>query len=290
MDVSHALTDGTGAHEIARTLLYYYCSDRYRIPHDPAGIRLAGDVISSEEWDDPAPRVTLEPPEDDNGGMQKPVLNIVGMSGLENDTRKTVYSISIDEGEFMHFNIEHDGSPGTIVSLLLSRAIASIHPESQSRIVISLCVNLRNALGCPLAHQSLVSDVCLEYKERMRKYPLTMQAMMYRGMVFLQTQVEKTMTVMGYINRNTREMLSMSTDRARAAAAKKLSEGIKQLRTATVSYVGKGSFADAERYIREYHMLANAVNENILIEISAVNGRFMLVSLLVIGVFTVFSV
>lgn len=29
MDVCHAMTDGTGAYEILRTLLYYYCTERY---------------------------------------------------------------------------------------------------------------------------------------------------------------------------------------------------------------------------------------------------------------------
>ncbi|MBQ9631580.1 MAG: hypothetical protein IJV04_01500 [Lachnospiraceae bacterium] len=29
MDVCHAMTDGTGAYEILRTLMYYYCTERY---------------------------------------------------------------------------------------------------------------------------------------------------------------------------------------------------------------------------------------------------------------------
>lgn len=62
MDVSHALTDATGAIEVVRTLLYYYCSQRYGIALSTGHIRLAGDVIPSEEWEDPAPRFSEEPP------------------------------------------------------------------------------------------------------------------------------------------------------------------------------------------------------------------------------------
>ena len=51
---------------------------------------------------------------------------------------------------------------------------------------------------------------------------------------------------------------------------------LKSALTATVSYVGRGNFGDAERYIRDFHLWANAMNENILIEISAINGRFIL--------------
>ena len=53
LDVFHGLTDGTGAYEVIRTLLYYYCSKRYGVGLNDEGIRLVGDDISLEEWDDP---------------------------------------------------------------------------------------------------------------------------------------------------------------------------------------------------------------------------------------------
>ena len=31
LDIFHGMTDGTGAYEIIKTLLYYYCSERYNI-------------------------------------------------------------------------------------------------------------------------------------------------------------------------------------------------------------------------------------------------------------------
>ena len=53
MDVFHGLTDGTGAYEIIRTLLYYYCSERYNVKLSSDGIRICGDIISDEEYIDP---------------------------------------------------------------------------------------------------------------------------------------------------------------------------------------------------------------------------------------------
>ncbi len=88
----------------------------------------------------------------------------------------------------MKFNLDNDGSPGTMVSLLLSRAIAKLFPEAKDIIRITLCVNQRKALHAPLAHQSLVGGAFLEYKDKMRDWPL--QATAYRGMVFAQTQEE----------------------------------------------------------------------------------------------------
>ena len=44
MDVCHAMTDGTGAYEILRTLLHYYCSEKYGVTLKEDGIRLVGDL------------------------------------------------------------------------------------------------------------------------------------------------------------------------------------------------------------------------------------------------------
>ena len=274
LNVSHALTDGTGAYEVLRTVLYYYCSWRYGAQLSREGIRLAGDAISPEEYEDPAPRVTREPPENADGDSM-PALNPVVASNLGDDTAKTVFSTSLSEAGFMRFNADHDGSPATIVALFLSRAIAALHPDCPNPIRISLCVNQRRALGTPLAHQSLVGGAWLEYVEKMRDYPLDMQATVYRGMVFAQTMDERVLEGMRYINRNTRRLLSLASDEARAVEAKENSDGLKRALTATVSYVGRGRFGDAERYIRDFHLWANAMNENILVEISAINGRFI---------------
>ncbi len=127
-----------------------------------------------------------------------------------------------------------------------------------------------------MAHQSLVGGAWLEFKEKMRNWPLEKQATVYRGMVFLQTMDERVLEGMTYINRNTRRLLSIDSDEARAAEAKKNSDDLKRALTATVSYVGQGNMGDAEQYIRDFHAWANAMNENILIEVSAINGRFIL--------------
>ena len=53
LDIFHGLTDGTGAYELLRTLLYYYCSELYGVELSDEGIRLVGDEICEEEWVDP---------------------------------------------------------------------------------------------------------------------------------------------------------------------------------------------------------------------------------------------
>ena len=273
-DIFHGMTDGTGAYEVIRTLLYYYCSKRYGIKLREEGIRLVGDVITSEEWEDPI-EIATELPTPVRADLPK-ALNVIENAGLQNDTVKTVYSISIKESEFMHFSMDNDGSPGTITALLLSRAVAKLFPDANDPIRIALCVNQRKALQKPKAHQSLVGGAMLEYKEKLRDWPLEKQATAYRGMVFVQTMDERVLAAANGMKMVTQMLLSKETDQERLGIAAYFGKTAEQIMTATVSYVGKANYKEAEKYIRDFRTWTGATGNYPLIEIAAVNGRFTL--------------
>lgn len=274
MDISHAITDGTGAYEVMRTFLYYYCTERYQVTLPEKGIRLAGDEIPEEEWSDPvASAENLPVP---NRTEISKALNLLQDGLIQNDHRNTVYSISIPESEFMRFNIDHDGSPATMVSLFLSRAVAKLFPDSSDTIRITMCVNERNALHAPLAHQSLVGGAMLEYKDRIRSWPVDRQATAYRGMVYAQTTEEAVLSGVASQKGLTQLILSKATDQERMAIAASLGQMAGRILTATVSYVGKAEYKGAEQYIRDFRSWTYSTGSPVLIEIAAVNGKFYL--------------
>ena len=271
LDVFHGMTDGTGAYEVVRTLLYYYCSERYNVKLKEEGIRLVGEEIPEEEWIDPvANRTDLPLPK------QNELLNLIASAGLEEDHCRTAYSIAISESEFMRFNLDNDGSPGTMVSLLLSRAISKLFPEAENVIRIALCLNQRKALHAPLAHQSLVGGVMLEYKDKMRDWPLEMQGTAYRGMVFAQAQEENVLMGAASIKGLNGMILSKESDTERLGIASYINSLASRVVTATVSYVGKADYKEAEQYIRDFRLWTSSSGNGLLVEISAVNGRFTL--------------
>lgn len=275
LDVFHGLTDGTGAYEVVRTLLYYYCSERYNVSLKEDGIRLVGDEISAEEWIDPVvSRTDLPTPKQNE--LMSDALNVITTAGLEEDRRHTVYSVAISEKEFMRFNLDNDGTPGTMVALLLSRAIAKLFPESENAIRIALCVNQRKALNAPLAHQSLIGGVMLEYKDKLRDWSLEMQGTAYRGMVFAQTQEENVLRGIASFKGVNGMLLTKESDQERIGVASYINSLAGKLTTATVSYVGKADYKEAEQYIRDFRLWTSPLGNNLLVEISAVNGRFTL--------------
>ena len=185
-----------------------------------------------------------------------------------------MYSIAVSESEFMRFTLDNDGSPGTMVSLLLSRAIAKLFPDAEDAIRIALCVNQRKALRAPLAHQSLVGGVMLEYKDKMRDWPLGRQGTIYRGMVFAQTEEETVLAGVASNAGMNRMILSKESDAERLGAIAAINALTKRLITATVSYVGKANYKEAEQYIRDFRSWTSSASNGLLVEVSAVNGRF----------------
>ncbi len=308
LDIFHGLTDGTGAYEVVRTLLYYYCLERYGEELTKDGIRLVGDSITSEEWIDPVEaaqvpnspeqKAAQAPNSSEQKAAQAPnnteqkaaqvpnnteqkaeipqALNLVKAAGLMDDTKRTVYSIAISETDFMNFNKTNDGSPGTMVSLLFSRAIAKSHPESSKPVRIAFCVNQRNALKATLAHQSLVGGAILEYKEQMKNWPLHKQAAVYRGMVFVQTQKEKILADVNNTKRLAQMIMSLETDQERLDTIDYINAKADHVISAVVSYVGKADFKEAEKHIQDFRTWTKGPGNVVCVEISAVNGRFVL--------------
>ena len=272
MDVFHGLTDGKGAYEIIRTFLYYYCSRRYGITMSGEGVRLDGDFISAEEWDDPVLKAK-DLPSPSRGNMTD-ALNPVTAAHLKEETEETVYGITLDEKEFMRFTSENNGSPATMISLLLNRAVTRLYPDCTDSIRVTLTVNQRPALRAPLAHQSLVGSAFLEHTDEIKSLPLNKQAAAYRKMVFEQTTEQAILTGVASQKGISQLLLSKATDGERTGIAKMLGDTTSRFVTANVSYVGKADFKEAERYIRDFRLVTSGAGTALLLEISAVNGKF----------------
>ena len=271
LDVFHGLTDATGAYEVIRTLLYYYCSRRYDVQLSAQGIRTVKDEIPLAEWECPVMKAA-NLPTPKRYEMPQP-LNLNTAANLRNEKCSTVYSILTAEHDFMRFNRANGASPGTMVSLLLSRAIAKLFPDAKEPIRMILCVNQRKALHAPLAHQSLVGGAFLAYGETLRNQQLPQQIKAYREMVSDQTAEEKVLAGVSATVGLTKMLLSEKAMEKRTGMAASVDEMASRAGTACISYVGKANFGEAEKYVREFHLWSyNSLP--LTIQISAVNGKF----------------
>ena len=119
-------------------------------------------------------------------------------------------------------------------------------------------------------------ELLMEYKEKMRDWPLAKQATAYRGMVFAQTQEENVLMGVSSIKGINGLILSKESDQERLGVASYINALASRVVTATVSYVGKANYREAEQYIRDFRTWTASPANGLTIEISAVNGRFTL--------------
>ena len=279
IDCYHALTDGHGIHPMISTLLYLYISRYYGIEPDAANVRLPGSAVPEDEWTDPAACLLSPEREGLISKWYAPAFQLEKKHvHLQSDS--IVTTIGISEKEFIPFSISNDGSPATIVSLLLARSLAMIHPDTADPIVIAMCVDQRKALGAPLAHQSLVGDVRLVYSDRIKQMPFMYQATCFRGMVALQADSDMVMDEIRDYQDLMKELDEMGSFEERHETCVRRMEALSQCITATVSYIGRINMGSMEYYLQEFDPLPStalpSMHTPLTIEMVSMNGLIIL--------------
>lgn len=272
MDIYHAMTDGTGAYEIIKTLLTYYCAEKYDMEIPSEGVRLVGDEIPAEEWEDPlllANDLPIPPRTD----PPKP-LQLTKLKAVENDRQKTVYHVALNEEELIRFVQKNGGGPSAAAALLLSKAIAEVCPNAEDVIRIAVATNERGTLKAPLAHQSLVGGAMLEYKDELRSLTIEQQITAYQKMVKMQTSDQIALIGIAAQKGVIQMILSKETEQERFALGRMINAATDAKITATVSYIGKAEFGKAEEHIRDFRVCTGGSPNTLAIELSAVNGKF----------------
>ena len=279
IDCYHALTDGGGLHPFIMTLLHLYISDFYEIELDAANVRLPDSPVAEEEWKDPADRMLSR-----ELGVLIPKWSApafqIEKKHVHIQPESIVTTIGISENEFLPYSFSNDGSPATIVSLLLARSLAMAHPDALDPVVIALCVNQRKALRAPLAHQSLVGDVRLVYNDRVKKMPFMQQATCFRGMVALQADQDMVLNDIRDYQDLMRELRGMKTFEERHNTCARRMEDLSKCVTATVSYIGKVNLSSIEHYLQEFDPLPStalpSMHTPLTIEMVSMNGYIVL--------------
>ena len=271
MDIFHSIMDGYGVYSIVGTLLYYYYSFKDDKMLNSDGIKLVGDDLTIDEWQDPIENLE---------NLPTPVrqelpkaLNLREKSSIE-DCDRTVYNISIDEDEFMRFNKDNRGSPTVMVALLISHIIKKMYPDDEDVIRIVAMVNNRKALEKPKAHQICVGGAFLEYNNAVSVLSLKQQVQEYRKALSEQTTKEAILSGISDLKEFNKTLLNMESDEDRHSFAASSIDITKYMTSAVVSYVGKANFGEPEKNIRDFRSLTTPLGDVLLIEIAAVNGFF----------------
>ena len=270
----HALCDGRGIVPFIETLVYYYCSWRYRQAFDSTGIRLAGEPLLQGETDEPFGDSKYEvgdgpAPEVTRDGYALPE-NAGEVSGYYR------YEINIDRDEFMTFAKANNATPSILVALLASKAVRKVHPDAEKPIVCSLASDMRNELGLSNTHKNCVTSLYLPYSEGLEGLPLEEQATTYRQLIKEQKDPDAVRSAansqIGMSDRldsletlaETKEMLSFFDDLC--------------INTFVVSYLGQIQVSECGDLVESIHLYSSGNRGLIVNMLSA--GDFITVDIL----------
>jgi len=273
IDFFHGLTDGTGAYNVMRTLMYEYCRLRYDARLSSKGVRKVGETIDESEWIDPASlpkpelRALAVPP------LPK-AINLIADAVCPLRERYEVINILVTEQQLMDYVRRNDTSPATLMSLLIARAINRVHPDSGEAVpVVTMGANQRPAVHAPQACQSITSAVFLTLTEDIRHADLETQETAFRGITLLQNDADTMAARFWQSKEGADRVDQMPTMAARHEAMKGLTQRTQTMTSCFISYVGKANFGAAERYIREMYTEVYSTHA-VGAEISAIGGTF----------------
>lgn len=271
IDFYHGMADGGGSGSLLATLLYYYCNIRYGVT-DKNGIRTLEDEILPEETIDPLdnlPRIDISL--DDT---EKAFSLLKDGGEIYNCSMN--YEIILSENAFVKFTSANDSSPGTMILLLLNRAIDAHYPNRNKPIISTYDINCRPMLNSLYSYQNCIVFARFVYSDRFKKIPLTMQATIYRGITFLasdEDNVIKNMTALASTIEDNLEK-NPSLEDKKSVFGEMIRENFSN-RTAAVSYVGKWRFTSLSKYI-DSSFVHVAPHGSVMIEVTAINGKICL--------------
>jgi hypothetical protein len=271
LDFYHGIADGTGMYMVLATLLYYYCSARYGVT-DHEGIRTLEDSILPEETVDPLDLLPVVDLSKLPSQAPAPAFLVVDDGGAK-PCAPTITDVEIPESAFVRFSSASDASPGTMVSLLLTRAIDARYPRREKTIKGGYVVNGRPMLHAPKSHHNCVTTVRYDYSERLKNMPFDRQCTALRGITFVQSDEEYVQKMMTAVSSRYRAILAMpgSVEEKEQTFGRMIAGG-RLFLTQIVSYVGQWKHKAIGAYIEEFWTHVPAAND-FTTEISAINGK-----------------
>lgn len=273
----HAIFDGRGRGPLLHTLMYYYCAMRYGEEVEMPGVRLAGTPVDPSEYFDP---FTVPLPDSD-GLLPPPEIPTKALrleeQGLVVRSRQYLHYIRINEAQLMSLCKSSDGTPNTILSLLMCRAIDKLHPDAGEPIIGQVYCDYRHVVGADNSHRNMVTTLPLVYEHSMRNMSLEKQNTAMRGNILYLSDPSILLHTVKGIKTACEAVNSLPTLQAKFDAVAQGMEAFFNQTTFAVSYTGKKSFGTCDKHIEALFPAGEPIGIGILMEVTAADGWFYVV-------------
>ncbi len=253
VNACHMLAGGYGQFELIRTIVYYYVAERYGVTPQVPGIRLAGESIPDDERAFPTME-TLPAAEPPRG--EAPADGAFPDADYELLAREPerffdcYYQLEFDQAPFMAKAKAVNGTPSSLFSALMFRALHRAWPDRTLPIQVAVMHNFQNQVGCPDSTCDLVRGLLLRYPDSMADASLRELCTFSRSVIAQQAGAENAIA-------DTRAALERLAEvEKRKTLREKLDYcaahpfiGAKVKSSCVVAYTGRTEWGDLRRYI-----------------------------------------
>ncbi|MBQ9503719.1 MAG: hypothetical protein IJU93_01780, partial [Lachnospiraceae bacterium] len=255
VDVSHNICDGNGVAPLVKTLVYYYIEKRYGAEGiDTSTIRLVSDTIQEEEYLDPFPEAPVDT--DTTLELKEKKLDPLMFSDDYFDRKGSyAYNLKVLQSELMAKAKTSDGSPVSIITVMMYRALMELFPDNKKDIKVIIPHEYRKALGKPLSHDSLARIMTASLSPKSRDLSIETLNTMVRGQIILGCDEQlDVQAINGQVQ--LKAYLSTMPLEEKKQTVQGILAGVMGLHTFGVSYTGNIPWGGMEKYIKDVHVYA----------------------------------
>ncbi len=180
--------------------------------------------------------------------------------------------IVIDQHELMSYARSNDGSPNSILSAIMFKALARVFKDKDlPALSVKIADNYRADVGCPDTYRDLVRLLRVKYTSDMADWPIEKLSTTTRGRMFLQMQPELSWVEYKKLLalRNEIDAIQSHEEKMKYAAGHSLIKNT-PMDTYTISYAGNASWGGLADYVKSVFTITDG---HLMIEVNALPGK-----------------
>ena len=274
----HGLCGGCGVMFWIKSTLYHYVQEAFGVTPEKGNIKTADTPFAPGETDYPDPDKL---PNDLPVGTVKKDLCYIPAADYARQILKTpfrdsrYFELELQTRDFMKYARSNDGSPNSILSSLMFRALCKVTSPSVAKAIRgNILCNYRADVGCPETYHDLIRLLSVYYPRELESRDIEYLSTITRSMMYLQMQPEFSVESFRATYRS-----KSGIDTVKGLAKKKLyatshsSFTKPPVGSFLISYVGKEDWAGLEDYIARIHCITDG---HLMVEVNTLRDKFYL--------------
>ena len=273
---SHSFCGAFGALFWVKTTLYLYMCRKYGEIEAPDDIKLPGTAITEEEtyFPDVSSIPTDEPISRYDGGDTNLAMGRYLKYFLNPFAKDNYYyEIEIPSRDFMEYAASVDGSPNTVITAIMYKAVSGMFKEKDGTFLSGrISADYRKDIGAGQSYRDFVRFIHVKYEWSMKKEPIAKLNMRARGAIIKQNQPELAYERFRRLEEAHKGIDEQPNLKLKKKYASKNSTFRNDPRdTFTVSYVGQVDWGGMEEHIKSFQTITDG---DLMLEINALKDKF----------------